>query len=69
MSYNRKLTDYALLPTRAFPLDARSHFENFAVAYEAINNNTITTVEQAAQESYQKIYYNSQIITTTNSGI
>lgn len=69
MSYNRKLTDYALLPTRAFPLDARSHFENFAAAYEAINSETITTVEQAAQESYQKIYYNSQIITTTDSGI
>lgn len=69
MSYNRKLTDYALLPIRAFPLDARSHFKNFAVAYEAINNNTITTVEQAAQESYQKIYYKNQIITTTKSGI
>ena len=32
MSYNRKITEYALLPNGAFPVDARSHFESLLEA-------------------------------------
>ena len=47
MSYNRKITEYALLPNGAFPLDARSHFKSFAQANQAISGN-VTTVENSS---------------------
>ena len=48
MSYNIKLSDYSLLPKRAIPLDARSHFKSFAQANKAISGN-VTTVENSSE--------------------
>lgn len=69
MSYNIKLSDYALLPKRAIPLDARSHFESFASAYNTITEDVVTTVETSnnIDNDYKKFYV-GQIITTTSSG-
>lgn len=69
MSYNIKLSDYSLLPKRAIPLDARSHFESFAGAYNAITADVVTTVEASnnIDNDYKK-FYAGQIITTTSSG-
>ena len=65
MSYNIKLTDYSLLPKRAFPLDARSHFKSFAQANKAISGN-VTTVENSSEtENDYKQFYVGEIITTT----
>lgn len=65
MSYNIKLTDYSLLPKRAFPLDARSHFKSFAQANQAISGN-VTTVENSSEtENDYKQFYVGEIITTT----
>ena len=65
MSYNIKLTDYSLLPKRAFPLDARSHFKSFAQANQAISGN-VTTVENSSNtENDYKQFYVGEIITTT----
>ncbi len=65
MSYNIKLTDYSLLPKRAFPLDARSHFKSFAQANKAISGN-VTTVENSSEtENDYKQFYIGEIITTT----
>lgn len=72
MSYNRKITEYALLPNGAFPVDARSHFENFAEANDVIRggeNGNITTVELASENgNEEKRFYVGQIITTTSDG-
>lgn len=67
MSYDIKLSEYAFLPNKAVPLDARSHFENFYEAYNLIINKFVTTVEQAESQE-NKIYYIGQIITTTDDG-
>lgn len=69
MSYNIKLSDYSLLPKRAIPLDARSHFESFASAYNTITKDVVTTVEASnnIDNDYKK-FYAGQIITTTSSG-
>lgn len=69
MSYNIKLSDYSLLPKRAIPLDARSHFESFASAYNTITEDVVTTVEASnnTDNDYKK-FYAGQIITTTSSG-
>lgn len=65
MSYNIKLTDYSLLPKRAFPLDARSHFKSFAQANKTISGN-VTTVENSSEtENDYKQFYVGEIITTT----
>ena len=65
MSYNIKLTDYSLLPKRAFPLDARSHFKSFAQANKTISGN-VTTVENSSNtENDYKQFYIGEIITTT----
>ena len=65
MSYNIKLTDYSLLPKRAFPLDARSHFKSFAQANKTISGN-VTTVENSSEtENDYKQFYIGEIITTT----
>lgn len=72
MSYNRKITEYALLPNGAFPVDARSHFESFAEANDVIRggeNGNITTVELASENgNEEKRFYVGQIITTTSDG-
>ena len=72
MSYNRKITEYALLPNGAFPVDARSHFENFAEANDVIRGGeygNITTVELASENgNEEKRFYVGQIITTTSDG-
>ena len=67
MKYSKKITEYALLPNKAFPLDARSHFVDVNTAIKAITKDLITTAEEAAlvENSYKK-YYVGQIITTTN---
>ena len=69
MKYSKKITEYALLPNKAFPLDARSHFVDVNTAIKAITGDLITTAEEAAlvENSYKK-YYVGQIITTTNDG-
>ena len=69
MKYSKKITEYALLPNKAFPLDARSHFVDVNTAIKAITSDLITTAEEAAlvENSYKK-YYVGQIITTTNDG-
>lgn len=69
MKYSKKITEYALLPNKAFPLDARSHFVDINTAIKAITGDLITTAEEAAlvENSYKK-YYVGQIITTTNDG-
>lgn len=65
MSYNIKLSDYALLPKKSIPLDARSHFPNFAQANKAILGN-VATVETADEiDNDYKQFYVGQIITTT----
>ena len=65
MSYNIKLSDYALLPKKSIPLDARSHFPNFAQANKAILGN-VATVETADEiNNDYKQFYVGQIITTT----
>lgn len=72
MSYNRKITEYALLPNGAFPLDARSHFESLLEANNVIRGGTdgnITTVEVASENgNEEKRFYVGQIITTTSDG-
>lgn len=69
MKYSKKITEYALLPNKAFPLDARSHFVDVNTAIKAITLDLITTAEEAAlvENSYKR-YYVGQIITTTNDG-
>ena len=47
MSYNRKITEYALLPNGAFPLDARSHFKSLAEAYKTVIQAEVSTVENS----------------------
>ena len=49
MSYNRKITEYALLPNGAFPLDARSHFKSLAEAYKTVIQAEVSTVETHLQ--------------------
>lgn len=72
MSYNRKITEYALLPNGAFPVDARSHFESLAEANDIVRggeNGNITTVELASENgNEEKRFYVRQIITTTLDG-
>ena len=72
MSYNRKITEYALLPNGAFPVDARSHFESLAEANDVIRGGeygNITTVELASENgNEEKRFYVGQIITTTSDG-
>lgn len=72
MSYNRKITEYALLPNGAFPVDARSHFESLAEANDIIRggeDGNITTVELASENgNEEKRFYVGQIITTTSDG-
>lgn len=72
MSYNRKITEYALLPNGAFPLDPRSHFESLVEANDVIRggeNGNITTVELASENgNEEKRFYVGQIITTTSDG-
>ena len=69
MKYSKKITEYALLPNKAFPLDARSHFVDVNTAIKAITSDLITTAEEAAlvENSYKK-YYVGQIITTSYYG-
>lgn len=69
MKYSKKITEYAFLPDKAFPLDARSHFVDVNTAVKAITGDLIATAEEAAlvENSYKK-YYVGQIITTTNDG-
>ena len=69
MKYSKKITEYALLPNKAFPLDARSHFVDVNTAIKAITGDLITTAEEAAlvENSYKR-YYVGQIITTTSDG-
>ena len=70
MSYNRKITEYALLPNGAFPLDPRSHFESLVEANDVIRggeDGNITTVELASENGNEdKRFYVGQIITTTS---
>ena len=70
MSYNRKITEYALLPNGAFPLDPRSHFESLAEANDVIRggeDGNITTAELASENGNEdKRFYVGQIITTTS---
>ena len=72
MSYNRKITEYALLPNGAFPVDARSHFESLAEANDVIRggkDGNITNVELASENgNEEKRFYVGQIITTTSNG-
>lgn len=69
MKYSKKITEYAFLPDKAFPLDARSHFVDVNTAIKAITGDLIATAEEAAlvENSYKR-YYVGQIITTTNDG-
>lgn len=69
MSYNRKITEYALLPNGAFPLDARSHFKSLAEAYKTVIQTEVSTVENAhLNENEGKHFYVGEIITTTIDG-
>ena len=69
MSYNRKITEYALLPNGAFPLDARSHFKSLAEAYQTVIQAEVSTVENAhLNENEGKHFYVGEIITTTIDG-
>lgn len=69
MSYNRKITEYALLPNGAFPLDARSHFKSFAEAYKTVIQTEVATVENAhLNKNEGKHFYVGEIITTTIDG-
>ena len=69
MSYNRKITEYALLPNGAFPLDARSHFKSLAEAYKTVIQAEVSTVENAhLNENEGKHFYVGEIITTTIDG-
>ena len=69
MSYNRKITEYALLPNGAFPLDARSHFKSLAEAYKTVIQAEVSTVENAhLNENEGKHFYVGEIITTTLDG-
>lgn len=68
-NYNLKITDYALQPNRAIPLDGRSHFSSFGEANETITSDKVTAVENAGDITYiQARWYRGQIITTTLSG-
>ena len=69
MSYNRKITEYALLPNGAFPLDARSHFKSLAEAYKTVIQAEVSTVENAhLNKNEGKHFYVGEIITTTIDG-
>lgn len=69
MSYNRKITEYALLPNGAFPLDARSHFKSLAEAYKTVIEAEVSTVENAhLNKNEGKHFYVGEIITTTIDG-
>lgn len=67
-TYNRKFTEYALLPNGAYPLDARSHFGDFAEAYNSVVEEKVATAEAPYNELVNKRYYVGQIITTTKCG-
>ena len=67
-SYNRKVTEYALLPNGAYPLDARSHFKDFIEAYNKISANKVCAAEDAKIYGNDKLYYIGEIITTTGYG-
>ena len=67
--YNLKITDYALQPNRAIPLDGRSHFSSFGEAKDAITSDKVAAVEKAGDmTNIQARWYRGQIITTTLSG-
>ena len=67
-SYNRKVTEYALLPNGAYPLDARSHFKDFIEAYNKVSADKICAAEDAKIYGNDKLYYIGEIITTTGYG-
>ena len=67
-TYNRKFTEYALLPKGAYPLDARSHFKDFVEAYNSVIAENVTKAEASYNELVNKRYYIGQIITTTKCG-
>ena len=78
-----KLTNYSFLPNSAVPLDARTHFKNFAEANAEIRNNEdqvddagvkigikVIPSEESDNPMYANAkYYYGQIITTTDDGV
>ena len=68
MSYDKVLIDYSLLPKKAFPLDARSHFEDFETARENILGRVCVAEDSFLSNNVDKRYYIGQIITTTHNG-
>ena len=78
-----KLTNHSFLPNSAVPLDARTHFKNFAEANAEIRNDEdqvddagvkigikIIPSEEADNPMYANAkYYYGQIITTTDDGV
>lgn len=68
MSYDTALTSYSLLPKKAFPLDARSHFEDFETARLDILDRVCAAEDSFESKNYDKLYYIGEIITTTNNG-
>lgn len=78
-----KLTNYSFLPNSAVPLDARTHFKNFAEANAEICNDEtqvddagvkigikVIPSEEADNPMYANAkYYYGQIITTTDDGV
>lgn len=68
MSYDKVLIDYSLLPKKAFPLDARSHFEDFETARENILGRVCVAEDSFLSNNVDKRYYVGQIITTTHNG-
>lgn len=68
MSYDTALTSYSLLPKKAFPLDARSHFEDFETARLDILDRVCAAEDSFESRNYDKLYYIGEIITTTYNG-
>lgn len=67
--YNLKITDYAIQPNSAIPLDGRSHFSNFSEAIKSVKEGKVATVEDAQTlVNINARWYIGQIITTTTNG-
>ena len=66
---DNKLTEYAFLPNGAYPLDARSHFENLKEIQWTLSRTGISYVEGSPRDWDGAKFYVGQLITTSNAEV
>lgn len=69
MNLSIKTTEYALLPTKAVPLDPREHFDNLGKAVETIRGKVIASDSADTTDGNGKIFYIGEIISTKEDGV